>query len=45
MNPGRKAMIQTVVIYGGIAAVLFVRTLVILDILPFWDNLFCDQAE
>jgi hypothetical protein len=42
MNPGRKTMIQTVVIYGGIAAVVFVTALVILDILPFAGNLFGD---
>jgi hypothetical protein len=41
MNPGRKETIQIVVNDGGIAAVLFVRALVILDILPFLGNLFC----
>ena len=41
MNPRRKATIQTVVIYGGIAAVVFVTALVILYILPFLGNLFC----
>lgn len=41
MNPRRKVTIQTVVIYGGIAAVVFVTALVILYILPFLGNLFC----
>jgi hypothetical protein len=41
MNPRRKETIQIVVNDGGIAAVLFVRALVILDILPFLGNLFC----
>jgi hypothetical protein len=41
MNPERKETIQIVVNDGGIAAVLFVRALVILDILPFLGNLFC----
>jgi hypothetical protein len=41
MNHKRKATIQTVVIYGGIAAVVFVTALVILYKLPFLGNLFC----